>query len=314
MLTYAINATSVTEIVVPPVCRVSDGARGVVAVANIYIYQIFYDDASKAALDPGFLPLDNSRNERPDWREYHPIRQFLLGRSLENEAYYGFFSPRFASKTGLTSAQVKSFVVANEGVEVVLFCPQFDQSAFYLNVFEQGEVPHSGLIQASQELAKAAGIDVNLKTLVNDSSNTIFANYFVARRTFWTEWLRVVELHYERAEALPAGTSSLTRSTSHRFTYEVELKVFIMERLATLILATNDRFKTAVYDPTKLPMSGSNLSGFPQQAVVCDALKLAFRRFRSQIYLDAFNAIINAVSASLRSANAQEVARQRLGQ
>ena len=40
----------------------------------IYAYQIYYSEQTRDALDPGFLPLDNLANPRPDWREYWPIR------------------------------------------------------------------------------------------------------------------------------------------------------------------------------------------------------------------------------------------------
>ena len=50
------------------------------AVTDARIHQIYYSEQTRAELDPGFLPLDNSANERPDWREYWPIRRFLLGR------------------------------------------------------------------------------------------------------------------------------------------------------------------------------------------------------------------------------------------
>ena len=52
-------------------------------MAASYIYQIYYDEASRAALDPGFLPLDNTANLRPDWYEFHVIKKFLENNHLE---------------------------------------------------------------------------------------------------------------------------------------------------------------------------------------------------------------------------------------
>ena len=65
----------------------------------VFIYQILTPLVSTRDLDPGFLVLDNSENARPDWFEYWPIRQFLLAKSLDENAFYGFLSPRFQSKT-----------------------------------------------------------------------------------------------------------------------------------------------------------------------------------------------------------------------
>jgi hypothetical protein len=271
-------------------------------MTNIFIYQIYYDDKSKAELDPGFIPLDNSSNERVDWREYHPIRKFLLANKLEDGAYYGFLSPRFGSKASLSSDQVKSFVKENDWADVVLFCPHFDQSSFFLNVFEQGELHHKGLMQAADDFFKAAGIGVDPKTLVNDSTNTIFANYFVARSDFWTQWFKITEQLYERCESSAAQVPELLTTTTHRFVKEIELKVFLLERLATLLLSINDRYRRAVYDPTLLPMPGSIVTSFLPQMIACDALKIAYRRLKNPKYIHQFIDARNRFFTSIFSA------------
>jgi hypothetical protein len=269
-------------------------------MADVYIYQIYYDGASKAALDAGFTPLDNSNSARPDWFEYQPIRKFLSEHKLEDDAYYGFFSPRFGSKTNLNSDKVRSFVRANAGTDIALFCPFFDQSAFFVNVFEQGGIAHPGLLQVSQEFADAAGIDVDIKSLVTDSTTTIFSNYFVARPRFWMEWFRVAEELYKRAEELPPGkTPSLVTPTSHGSSQTIQFKVFIMERLATLLLATSDIYKVAAYEPTALTMSPA-YAPFARQAAACDALKLAYGRLQNRKYLDEFFALRGAVLNAIR--------------
>ncbi|MGH6690087.1 MAG: hypothetical protein ACREF4_05335 [Gammaproteobacteria bacterium] len=48
----------------------------------IRAFQIFYNEETRAALDPDFEPLDNSRHQRRDWYEYWPIREFLLTKQL----------------------------------------------------------------------------------------------------------------------------------------------------------------------------------------------------------------------------------------
>lgn len=71
-----------------------------------HVYQIFYDQRSRQALDPEFLPLDNSRDARPDWFEFWPIRQYLLANTLREGDWYGFLSPRFRAKTGVDAAHL----------------------------------------------------------------------------------------------------------------------------------------------------------------------------------------------------------------
>jgi hypothetical protein len=261
-------------------------------LSEIHIYQIFYDGASKAQLDPGFLALDNCSNERPDWFEYHPIRKFLLDNKLEDNDYYGFLSPKFGSKTNLSATKVKDFIRDNEGVDVAIFCHFLDESAFYHNIFYQGEASHPGLIDISQRFAIAAGLNVDIRKLVTDSTNTIFSNFFVAKPIFWKTWFRIAEQLYHLAES--QKEPALGTATRHRGVVGIQQKVFLMERLATLLLSTSDSFKVAVYAPTELPMH------FPKdivghQAVVLDALKISYRRLKNKQYLDQYFVLCNAV-------------------
>jgi len=76
----------------------------------IHIYQIYYDQATYQALDPGFIPLDNSKTERPDWFEFWPIRKFLKENPLQADSWYGFLLPKFAGKNGFHSKPLKEVI------------------------------------------------------------------------------------------------------------------------------------------------------------------------------------------------------------
>ena len=65
---------------------------------KVHLYQIAYSVDTWNAVPSGMLPLDNRANERPDWAEYWPIRRFLQNEALDENAYYGFLSPRFSEK------------------------------------------------------------------------------------------------------------------------------------------------------------------------------------------------------------------------
>ncbi|HEY0800529.1 MAG TPA: hypothetical protein VGD54_06775, partial [Steroidobacteraceae bacterium] len=118
----------------------------------VHPYQILNHYTSAQELDPGFDVLDNSANERPDWYEYWPIRRFLLNESLDENAFYGFLSPKFKLKTNLSAAEVCDFIRASDpATEVVLFSPSIHNSAFFLNVFEHGNAEHPGLLQVAND-------------------------------------------------------------------------------------------------------------------------------------------------------------------
>src|SRR5712672_1788445 len=106
------------------------------AMHAMHIYQILNHYTSRQELDPGFRVLDNSTNERPDWFEYWPIRKFLLNQKLDENAFYGFLSPKFKHKTNLNAALVRDAILATDAAtEVVLFSPSIHNSAYFLSVF-----------------------------------------------------------------------------------------------------------------------------------------------------------------------------------
>lgn len=53
---------------------------------KIFLYQIFYDKTSRGLIEPGYIPLDNSLNERPDWYEFWVIRKFLRNSTLDKDS------------------------------------------------------------------------------------------------------------------------------------------------------------------------------------------------------------------------------------
>ncbi|MFC0697466.1 hypothetical protein [Paraburkholderia humisilvae] len=83
------------------------------------------------------------------------MRQYLTQTPLEENCWYGFLSPKFKEKTNLTSSDVYTYISQQPGdVDVVTFSPYLDQSALFLNIFEQAHLHHPGIINA---LAMACG-------------------------------------------------------------------------------------------------------------------------------------------------------------
>ena len=155
-------------------------------MATAHVYQILSHYTPARALDPGFGVLDNSANERPDWFEYWPIRKYLLHEKLDEDAFYGFLSPKFKHKTNLGADAVRDFILAAEpDTEVVLFSPSIHNSAYFLSVFEHGEAEHPGLAEVAVRLFARLGCRLDLEGFVSDSRNTVHSNYFIATPRFW---------------------------------------------------------------------------------------------------------------------------------
>jgi hypothetical protein len=274
----------------------------------VHTYQILNHYTSRQELDPGFGVLDNSANERADWYEYWPIRNFLLSEPLDENAFYGFLSPKFKQKTNLSAADVRHFIeAADPATDVALFSPSIHNSAFFLNVFEHGNAEHPGLMQVAKEFFARIDGTHTLDNLVSDSRNTVHSNYFVAKPKFWRAWLKITEQLYIIGETAddPLGVQ-LRTPTSYRGSRTVQMKIFLMERIATWILITDKNFVAAARDPFA---ARSRIYKLPL-AIICDALKIAYSTQGRGQYKDVFlmmRRFAKAFTSQIRMSNALHV-------
>ena len=256
-------------------------------MTNTHIHQIFYSEQTRAELDPGFLPLDNSANERPDWREYWPMRRFLCGQELEPESYYGFFSPKFKQKTTLTASAVQDFMRQRDGsADVISLSPFFDQMAFPLNIFELAVANHECRETFAQSASLIApGFDIERSVM--SSRDTVYCNFFVARPRFWREWLAKCELIFDLAEQ---GLTPLGQALNRVVTYgtaTAPAKVFVIERVASLLLWSQRQWRVECFNSILLPQASARLLQVAggQDLLVLDALKIAYARSGTEHYL-----------------------------
>ncbi len=265
--------------------------KGVESATKVLLHQVVYSPETARDLEAGYLALDNLANERPDWFEYWPIRRFLLTETLDEKAFYGFFSPKFFSKTGLDHAAVVDFVRKNAArADVVLFSPQADMGAFFLNVFEQAETFDAGMIATYEALLARIGRETSLSGMVMDSRTVVYSNYFVARPAFWRAWLAVNEALFAIAET---EDDALGRELRHATAYSAtaQRKVFLQERTASFLLAAEPQWRSVRYVPFRLSWSASALNTRPIEAVISDALKTAYIAYGDHEYLTAFGSV-----------------------
>jgi hypothetical protein len=261
--------------------------KGALVMPEIFIHQIHYTGSED--LDPGFRVLDNSSSERPDWFEYWPIRRFLLNEPLREDAFYGFLSPRFKAKTNLSSAAVLDFIKENSTADIVLMTPSLHLTAYYWNVFQYGEFCHPGLLNLATQFFRRIGHPTNLTDLVTHSRNEIYSNYMFAKPRFWRAWLDITEQLITIAEtpADPLGIE-LRKMTTYRGGNNVQMKIFIMERIPTWMLARDSKFAVVARDPFVVRSRLYKVPG----AIVCDALKIAYAvNGRQPQYRDIFNVV-----------------------
>lgn len=255
------------------------------------LFQIYYDAATRALLDPDFDPLDNTANERPDWYEYWPMRRYFLGHAFEASSWHGFLSPLFFSKTRLSGRQVRDFVAQAGDADIVTFSPTPCHGAVFYNVFEQGNACIPGLLEVAARFVAVVQPGLRLEELINDSRNTVFSNFFVAKPAFWTAWNALCDQLYEHADNRSSPLyEALNRTMSYAKTdgtqKPAQMKVFVMERIASLLLATR-RFTVKNYPPFAMPLS-RGFDGCLQEIVALDALKIAYAQTRDEHFLRQF--------------------------
>ena len=258
------------------------------------IYQIAYDQKTLDSVQSGgFLLLDNMANERPDWYEYWPIRNYLLSNPLQDDCWYGFFSPKFTDKTQLDYHQVCEFIhnsFEKNLVDVALFSPQPDMGSNFLSVFEQAEMFDPGFIDIAKKFFATLGINVPLENIIMDSRQIVFSNYFVAKPSFWREWFVWTEALFSVAEdSLHPLHSLLCVNTT--YSENSHRKVFLLERIASLLLILKPAYKVAVANTFKFGWSMSKFRNQPESVYINDALKMAFREHGFPEYMDAYRTI-----------------------
>jgi hypothetical protein len=261
---------------------------------QIRIHQIFYDERSRALLDPGFIALDNTDNARPDWYEFWVIKRYLESHTLEDGAWYGFFSPKFGQKTGLRSADLKQFLVnGNDQFDVAFIATAFDQLAYFRNPFEQGEFWHPGISQLSQQVLDAIGCDVRIDDIVSHSYNFTFSNFIVAKPEYWRRWLEFAKRLFDFIEhsAEPLAQAARQTTSYGSVANQAPLKTFIQERLPCVLMAAEPMRCMTIEDSVGFPIFNRVFAETKYTRALlqtCNLLKAEYSIKKDPTLLDAY--------------------------
>ncbi|MCL1961289.1 MAG: hypothetical protein FWG56_05860 [Desulfovibrionaceae bacterium] len=258
------------------------------------VYQIYYDEKSRNSLDSGFVPLNNTENRRPDWYELWVIKNFLENTELLDDAWYGFLSPKFYAKTRLRANDVHEFLKKVDlSADAVTISYSWEQIAYFLNSFEQGDLFHPGITKVSQQFFDLIGLETDLAKLVGHSGNSVFCNFIIAKPVYWKKWLEMVVAFFDFVEK---GGSALARELGGTTSYgsvrhQTPMKTFVQERFPSVIL-TKNRFRTEVLDISHVqPVFGRLFQEHPRTRRLlqtCDALKREYSESGDADLLNAY--------------------------
>ncbi len=203
----------------------------------IGIYQPLFNEAIREYLDPGFITLEWLHNPSPELRELALHHYILQSRIFERHDLTGIVSPKFFSKTGLTSHEVKDWIRQNPGHEI--YC--FDGRPFVpytsYNSLEQAARSHPGFEDGMRRVCRAIGIDLPVELGRQTNQQLIHCNFWCASPSFWERWSKDVVLPIFRlAQSDPHLASKVFCKTPYHSPIPVFLIVFIYERIMSFYI------------------------------------------------------------------------------
>lgn len=256
----------------------------------IKIFQIYYDDETLRQVWPEFTPYDNSNPLDPTWFEYSAIKQIIENNSFSDDDYLGVLSPKFTQKTGLNACDVIK-ITSESAADIISFSPHILQNTCFINGVLQGNRHHPGLLDITQKVADELGMSLNFKELFQDQTRIIFSNYFVAKFSFWKIWHSYSTKIYEIARNQNNWLSrSLNSYTEHyRIGDRYQFKVFVMERLVSMILEKLNKNAIVGLDFEKYVKANPQETNFVGWALILDSLKSQFLKTGRSEYINIWN-------------------------
>jgi len=253
---------------------------------HIHLYQISRNP------EVGFLPLQEG--DRRDWGDYAAIRAYFVNEVVDEEALYGFFPAGFAEQSGIAAADMAQFVERNPGHDAYLFVPNQRDATCYLNVFEEAEFRHPGFRQLAQDYLDAVGLSLDLREFVTDSRATAQSGNLLAKPVFWKTWFDLCEQVFALAEsgdgALAAGLNAVSNEAP-----PVALKVWLTERVASLVLALDQQLRIAVFDHATRSLPDLASLAYHDKLPRLDAMKRDYLATGDIALIDSFLELRNSI-------------------
>lgn len=212
------------------------------------IYQIYFDPAQTAKLDPSFTPYSNA-GKTDALREFAVFEQLAQHADLKKARLWGAVSWRFEAKTGLTGAAFRQAIEEKPGFDLYYCNPFPEHEALFANGWQQGITAHPAFSELCSAVLTAAGLGTQELKSIHASQAFSACNYFVGSPAFWALYLPWVRQLIDQArQKLPKPVLSVldSRLSDPRNIHEGSTYwPFIVERLLPLFLRTaGASFKT----------------------------------------------------------------------
>ena len=226
--------------VVPGLAVAAAGEHLVAPVRpGVTVFQIYFEPAQRAELDPAFVPYDNAGSRDP-LLEFAVFERLARDEGVQLAPLWGAVSWRFGRKTGLTGKAWLDEMAAHPGFDLYFCNPEPENEGLYANQWHRGITAHPGFRELSAAVLRAAGHDPAHLDAVAPPAITSSCNYFVGNAAFWSAYLPFVRGIVDAARrSLPADVLAAldsARGDPRGLHGGASYWPFIVERLLPLFL------------------------------------------------------------------------------
>ena len=206
---------------------------------EVAVFQIYFEPAQRAELEPAFVPYDNSASNDP-LLEFAVFERLSRDEGVRLSALWGAVSWRFGRKTGLSGKAWLDEIASHPGFDLYFCNPEPENEGLYANQWHRGITAHPGFRELSSAVLVAAGHEAAHLDAVTPSSVTSSCNYFVGNAAFWSAYIPFVRgiVDSARRTLPPAVLAALdsSRGDPRGLHGGASYWPFIVERLLPLFL------------------------------------------------------------------------------
>jgi hypothetical protein len=207
------------------------------------IFQICFEQNQIPQVDSLLTPFDNTKNERPELREFHSFNRIIDEGFANGLDAWGVFGPRWSDKMRHSSQVIVDAIKDNPDADVWIFNHARVHDALTFNVWEQGEFFHKGIREVATAALKAGNYETNILDVVMTDSSC-YCSYFVAKKQFWLDYIVFIKDVKEKLEALTGREAEIYHgSANYGRDPNLNLFPFIVERLFSTFLNMNKKYK-----------------------------------------------------------------------
>lgn len=208
---------------------------------NFKIFQICFTEDQLSSVHHLLTPFDNTKNERPELREYHNFMRIFYEGHTKDLDMWGAFGPRWRRKFRYNISEVFSAIEQNPGKDVYLFNHCRVQGALTKNVWEQGEFHHKGITQVAKKALFMCNMRSDIENLIMANEETVYSHYMVATNEFWKNYLLFLIKIKDALFTLPPEEKAIFESSAN-YVHDKSLNMFpfVIERMLSTYLALNE--------------------------------------------------------------------------